>query len=130
MTLSAEVTGYLQNIIVFLRLRRAVASGVSAKATAHFRLLVRFVLDYDLKWIFSDNFTRCLAPLQRTDFVFPSLVAVAVRKVYRHRIFVNNPENDRSLLYGSTLGAVESVMANATAETIIEDVITEVDAPL
>ncbi|PGH27680.1 hypothetical protein AJ80_00695 [Polytolypa hystricis UAMH7299] len=112
-TLSADVNSYLHNLIVFLRLNRAVAGGISATATSHFHQLV-----------------RCLAPLQQVDYVFPSLVAVAARKIYRHRIIVANPENDRSLLYGSTLMAVEAILAGATAEGVIEDVIAEVEAPL
>jgi hypothetical protein len=33
---SAEVVRYIQDIVVFLRLSRAVAGGVSAKASNHF----------------------------------------------------------------------------------------------
>jgi hypothetical protein len=35
---------YLQNIVVFLRLNRAVAGGISAKATKHFLHLAMLVL--------------------------------------------------------------------------------------
>jgi hypothetical protein len=41
---SAEVARYLQNIVVFLRLNRAVAGGISAKATHHFLLLAKSVM--------------------------------------------------------------------------------------
>lgn len=40
---SSEVRAYLQNIVVFMRLHRAVAGGVSPQATRHFELLVRYV---------------------------------------------------------------------------------------
>lgn len=40
-TMTAEVNRYLQNLVVFLRLHRAVAGGVSARATKHFNLLVK-----------------------------------------------------------------------------------------
>ena len=40
-TITAEVKRYLQNIVVFLRLHRAVAGGISARATKHFDLLVK-----------------------------------------------------------------------------------------
>ena len=45
-SITAEVKRYLHNIVVFLRLHRAVAGGVSAQATKHFDLLVRSVLHY------------------------------------------------------------------------------------
>ncbi|KAL2368861.1 hypothetical protein BDBG_08311 [Blastomyces gilchristii SLH14081] len=112
-TLSADMINYLQNIIVFLRMNRGVASGVTATSTRHFQLL-----------------TRCLAPLQRVDYVFPSLVALAARRVYRHRIYVAEPANDRSLMYGSSLKAVDLVLAGASPEMIIEEVLADVEAPL
>ncbi|KAH0547553.1 hypothetical protein FGG08_000278 [Glutinoglossum americanum] len=40
---STEVKSYVQHIVTFLRLHRAVAGGVSARATQHFDALVRFV---------------------------------------------------------------------------------------
>ncbi|KAL1956049.1 hypothetical protein VTO42DRAFT_7864 [Malbranchea cinnamomea] len=112
-TMSPDMNRYLHNIVVFLRLSREVASGISASATRHFQLL-----------------SRCLAPLQQMDFVCPSLVAAAARKVYRHRIVVSKPEDDRSILYGSSLKAVEVLLANATVENTIERVLLQVEAPL
>lgn len=40
-TIAAEVTGYLYNIITFLRLHRAVGSGITPRATRHFNHLVK-----------------------------------------------------------------------------------------
>jgi hypothetical protein len=40
-TVSTEVKQYLQNIIAFLRLHRAVAGGISALATKHFDKLTK-----------------------------------------------------------------------------------------
>lgn len=42
-TMQAEVRRYLQDIIVFLRLHRAVDGGVTARATRHFELLARYL---------------------------------------------------------------------------------------
>ncbi|KAL1635052.1 hypothetical protein SLS58_010392 [Diplodia intermedia] len=39
--ISSEVFAYMQNLIAFLRLHRAVSGGISALATRHFELLVR-----------------------------------------------------------------------------------------
>ena len=43
-TTSAEIKCYLQNVVTFLRLNRAVDGGVSARATQHFNLLTKYVL--------------------------------------------------------------------------------------
>lgn len=37
--MSSEVRAYLHNIVVFMRLHRAVAGGISALATRHFNTL-------------------------------------------------------------------------------------------
>ncbi|KAG5300735.1 COG0714 domain-containing protein [Histoplasma ohiense] len=112
-TFSAEISSYLQDIIIALRMNRGVAGGLTPISTRHFQLLA-----------------RCLAPLQRVDYVFPSLVALAARRVYRHRISIADPANDRSLMYGSTLKAVDLILADASPESIIEQVLEGVEAPL
>lgn len=43
-TVAAEVKTYLQNIVVFLRMHRAVDSGISPRATKHFDQLVTYLL--------------------------------------------------------------------------------------
>ncbi len=40
-TVAAEVKAYLQNIVTFLRMHRAVEGGISPRATRHFDLLVK-----------------------------------------------------------------------------------------
>ena len=120
----------MQNIIVFLRLNRGVTGGISPTATRHLYLLARLFPHGQVVQKLAHFLDRCLAPLQHVDYVFPSLVAVAAKKTYRHRIVVAAPANDRSLLYGSSLDAVISVLADVTPESILEDVIAEVEAPL
>lgn len=41
--MSTEIKRYMMDIVVFLRMHRAVAGGVSAKATKDFEFLVRCV---------------------------------------------------------------------------------------
>ncbi|KAJ9265942.1 hypothetical protein DTO027B5_3997 [Paecilomyces variotii] len=112
-TVSAEVARYLQDIVVFLRLNRAVLGGISAKATNH---LLRL--------------SKCLASLHGLDYVTPSIVALAAKKVYRHRITVVSPEQDRSLLYGSDEAAVSKLLKGVTPDIIIENVLGDIEAPL
>ncbi|KAI1104899.1 hypothetical protein F4804DRAFT_169913 [Jackrogersella minutella] len=115
-TLDVEVLRYQMNIVSFLRMHRAVApggGGVTPQATRHFEQL-----------------SKCLAALHGLDFVTPSLVALAAKKVYPHRVRVVSPENERSMQWGSELAAVEALLDGVDAEYVIEDVLGMVEAPL
>lgn len=111
--ISSEIRGYLHNVIVFMRLHRAVAGGISAMATRHLNTL-----------------TQVLAPLHGLDYISPSLVALAARKVYPHRITITKPENERSMQWGSSLEAVKAVLEGVTVDDIIEEVLQSVEVPL
>lgn len=71
-----------------------------------------------------------LAPLHGQTYVSPSLVTLAARKVYPHRIVLVRPENERSLQWGSSMIAVQEALEGITVEDIIEDVLAEVEAPV
>lgn len=73
---------------------------------------------------------RCLAPLHGIDFVTPSLIALAARKVFTHRIVLTAPARDRSLQYGSRVEAVKEQLEGLEAEHVIETVLGKVDCPL
>ncbi|KAJ5656153.1 hypothetical protein N7507_008103 [Penicillium longicatenatum] len=111
-TISAEVARYIQDIVVFLRLSRAVAGGVSARANNQFSQLAQF-----------------LAPLHGIDYLTPSIVALAARKVFRHRIVIASPDDDRSLQYGSDLAAVSRVLADVTPDSVLDGVL-ELEPPI
>jgi len=112
-TISVEVKRYLHDVLIFLRRHRAVAGGVTPLATKHFDLLARL-----------------LAPLHDLDFVTPSLVQLAARKIYRHRILIISPENERSLQYGSDLAAVEVLLKDVSSETVLDEVLAMIEVPL
>ncbi|KAH5423342.1 hypothetical protein HBI23_198890 [Parastagonospora nodorum] len=111
--ISSEVRAYLHNIVVFMRLHRAVAGGISAMATKHFNTLA-----------------HALAPLHGLTYVSPSLVALAARKIYPHRILITEPEDERSMQWGSSLEAVKAVLDGVTEEDVIEEVLQSVEVPL
>ncbi|KAF2431466.1 hypothetical protein EJ08DRAFT_696554 [Tothia fuscella] len=111
--MSPDVRGYLHDIVVFLRMHRAVAGGISALATRHFHALA-----------------RALAPLHGIDYIPPSLVALAARKIYPHRIIITTPENERSTQWGSNVEAVAALLDGITVEDIIEEVLVNVEPPL
>ncbi|PLB44254.1 hypothetical protein P170DRAFT_367747 [Aspergillus steynii IBT 23096] len=105
-TAGADIVRYQQDIIVFLRLSRAVAGGISVRSNIHFKTL-----------------SKLLATLHGVDYLTPSIVALAAKKVFRHRIAVAKPEDDRSLQYGSDLKTISQVLAYATPDTILESVL-------
>jgi hypothetical protein len=109
----AEIAQYMHNIEVFLRNSRFIKSGVTGAATRHLRKL-----------------SRALAPLHGLDFIPPSLVALAARKVYTHRLVLATSANEKSLLWGSDPEAVEEMLRGVTVQDVIEEVLVNVEAPL
>lgn len=71
-----------------------------------------------------------LAPLHGLDYISPSMVALAARKIYPHRIVITAPENERSMQWGSSLEAVKAVLEGVTVEDVIEEVLESVEVPL
>lgn len=108
-----DVLRYQLNIVTFLRLHRAVAAGVSPAATRHL-----------------DRLVRSLAPLNGLDYATPGLVALAVAKVYRHRIELVTPGRERSLQWGSDADAVDLLLEGVGPDEVVEDVLAMVAAPL
>lgn len=109
----AEIAQYMHNIEVFLRNSRFVKSGVTGAATRQLRRI-----------------SRALAPLHDLDFIPPSLVALAARKVYAHRLVLATSANEKSLLWGSDPEAVEEMLRGVTVQDVIEEVLVNVEAPL
>ncbi|KAI0201242.1 hypothetical protein F4808DRAFT_425796 [Astrocystis sublimbata] len=109
-----EVQRYLLNIVAFLRMHRAVEPGsVPPSATTHFRALV-----------------RSLAALHGLDFATPELVQLAARKIYAHHLVIVAPGRERSMQWGSDLGAVKALLEGVQPEDVVEDVLGMVDVPL
>ena len=111
--MSVEIERYVQDVVVFLRMHRAVTAGVSPQATRDLELLL-----------------KCLAALHGLAYVTPSLVALAVPKVYKHRLILTAPEDERSLQYGSDLRAIKAYLKGVSPSTVIEDVLDAVEVPV
>ncbi|KAK3937652.1 hypothetical protein QBC46DRAFT_392073 [Diplogelasinospora grovesii] len=107
-----DVSRYMMNIVSFLRMHRAVGGGVTPTATKHLEQLA-----------------KNLAPLHGLDFVTPSLIGLAVRKVYLHRIKIVAPEKERSVQWGSEVQAIETILEGIGPEEVIDDVLSMVAAP-
>ena len=73
---------------------------------------------------------RYLAPLHGLDFVTPSIIGLAAKKIFPHRITIAAPERERSIQFGSDIGAVKQSLDGLTPEVVIESVLARVDCPL
>lgn len=111
--MGAMVREYVHDIVLFMRLNRYVKGGVTAAATRHLRAL-----------------SSALAPLHRLDYIPPSLVALAARKVYPHRLVLATTETERSLQWGSDPEAIRAMLDGVTVDDAIEAVLASVDTPL
>ncbi|GFF26307.1 hypothetical protein IFM46972_01735 [Aspergillus udagawae] len=105
-SVGADIIRYQQDIVVFLRLSRAVAGGITARSNMQFTKL-----------------SKLLATLHGIDYLTPSIVALAARKAFRHRIVLAKPEDDRSLQYGSDIQALTKVLAPASPDSILDGVL-------
>jgi hypothetical protein len=63
-------------------------------------------------------------------FVTPTLVALAAKKIYPHRIEIVEPAKERSMQWGSDLNAVMAALEGIGPETVIEDVLGMVEVPV
>ncbi|KAK6440604.1 hypothetical protein LTR95_003160 [Oleoguttula sp. CCFEE 5521] len=111
--MTAEVAAYLHNIVLFMRLSRYIMAGVTPTATKHLRCVA-----------------HALAPLHGLDYVPPSLVALAARMVYGHRLVLATPQTERSLQWGSDPDAVSRMLEGVTVNDVIDRVLEDTDAPL
>jgi hypothetical protein len=68
--------------------------------------------------------------LHELDFITPSLVALAVQKIYPHRLTIVKPEDEMSLQWGSEVEAVREYLEGIGVEDVIEDVLGSVETPL
>ena len=73
------------------------------------------------------DLSRLLAVLHDQTYVSPSLVALAVRKIYPHRVTITQPEAERSVQYGSDIKAVSAVLNGYHPSQVIEEVLASVD---
>lgn len=65
------------------------------------------------------------------DFATPSLVSLALYKVYNHRIeLAQSPEGEKSSLWGSKAKAVEAYLKHIDVESVLDEVVTSVRVPV
>jgi hypothetical protein len=147
-----DLANIFRNLLILQRLRQKSKSAPKYERTCIISwsscdciapLLVVYLqwrLDTSTRWhskLFSferasSSADRCstLAPLHGVDYITPSFVALAARKIYPHRIVLTAPENERSMQWGSSLEAVKAVLEGVTVEDAIQEVLQSVEAPL
>ena len=108
-----EIAAYLHDIVIFLRNSRYLRGGVTPLATRQLRIVA-----------------KALAPLHGLDYVPPSLVALAARKVYPHRVILATVETERSLLWGSDPEAIRALLDGLAEEEAVEEVLASVETPV
>jgi hypothetical protein len=108
-----EVRRHLQNVVCFLRLERGVDGGITPYSNVCFVDLAKY-----------------LAPLHGIDFVTPSLIELAAKKIFPHRLIIAQADRERSTQFGSDIDAVKLYVDGLTAETVIDIVLAKVPAPI
>lgn len=110
-------------------MHRAVGSGISPRATQQLIILVKYSVSAVVYPSYAD-LDRYIAVIHGQNYVSPSLVALAIRKIYPHRITIIEPEAERSIQYGSDLKAVSAVLKGYHPSQVIEEVLASVDIPI
>ena len=111
-TITPEVRRHLQDIVVFLRLERGVAGGITPYGNVCFVDLAKY-----------------LAPLHGIDYVTPSLLELAAKKVFPHRLIIASPDKERSTQFGSDIEAIKQYLKGLDPETIVDAVLAKVPTP-
>jgi hypothetical protein len=112
-TITSEVRRYLQNLVVFLRVERGVEGGISPYSNVCFVDLAKY-----------------LAPLHGIDFVTPSLIELAAKKVFPHRLIIARPDQERSTQFGSNVEVIKQYVESLSPELIIDKVVAKVPVPM
>ncbi|KAK5217486.1 hypothetical protein LTR47_006062 [Exophiala xenobiotica] len=111
-TITPEIRRYLQDVVAFLRMERGIDGGVTPYATTLFLALAKY-----------------LAPFHGLDYVTPSLIGLAARKIYPHRLVIATPSRERSTLYGTDLATARDLLEDLDPEKAIQNVLDTVECP-
>lgn len=108
-----EIRRYMYDIIIHIRCHRCVSTGFPTRSIADIELL-----------------SRCLCLLFDREFVIPTIVKLACRKLVPFKITMVEPELEPTLQYGSDQELVKELMARMTPKMVLEDVLRKVAPPL
>ncbi|KIW33526.1 uncharacterized protein PV07_00367 [Cladophialophora immunda] len=111
-TITPEIRRYLQDVVAFLRMERGVDGGISPYGTTLFLALAKY-----------------LAPFHGINYVTPSLVALAAKKIYPHRIIMATPGRERSTQYGTDLASARDILNDLDPDKVIQNVLDTVECP-
>ncbi|EXJ63344.1 uncharacterized protein A1O5_11665 [Cladophialophora psammophila CBS 110553] len=110
--ITPDIRRYLQDVVAFLRMERGVDGGISPYATTLFLALAKY-----------------LAPFHGIDYVTPSLVALAAKKIYAHRIIMATSSRERSTQYGTDLVSAQDLLNDLDPDIVIQNVLDTIERP-
>lgn len=112
-TMIPEIARYVQDIMVFIRTNRLVKSGVSPRVSKDLEL-----------------FARSLCVLRDQEYVTPSIISTAARKMLPLKIELETPSKEPSLQWGGDLEVAKIWFSNWNTELLIESILETVPPPL
>ncbi len=112
-TIMPDVKRYMRDIIVFLRMHRAVSGGIAPITSIEFEILLRYMCAF-----------------RNYDFASPTFVQVSALIYFPLRLKMVAPDEETSLAWGSDPELVGEMLKRWSPELIIEDVINKVAPPL
>jgi hypothetical protein len=112
-TMVPEMHRYVYDIIIHLRAHRCVYRGIPTAIIPELHVLC-----------------KALSALFGRDFVIPTIVKLAVRKLIPLHLILMPPEHEPTLIYGSDIELVKELMKRVTPEIVVEDVLRKVSVPL
>jgi len=74
--------------------------------------------------------SRILTTIHGNSFATPAIIGLAFRKVYRHRVQITTADFERSVQYGSHPKTIASILDGITVDSILENVLQEVEVPV
>ena len=112
-TISPEMKRYIYDIIIHVRCHRCVKNGFPTRAIKDLELLC-----------------QCLCLIFDRNYVIPTIVKLACRKLIPFKIQMVDPSLEPTLQYGSDIDLVAEMMKRMTPKMVVEDVLRKVGPPL
>lgn len=60
----------------------------------------------------------------------PSLVTLAAKKIYPHRIIMAAPNHERSTQYGTDLASARDLVSDLDPDKVIQNVLDTIECPI
>jgi hypothetical protein len=112
-TIVPEIKRYIYDIVIHVRCHRCVSTGFPTRSITDLELL-----------------SQCLCVLFDREYVIPTVVKLACRKLIPFKIRMVAPDLEPTLQYGSDADLVKELLRRMTPKLVLEDVLRKVSPPL